>query len=229
MKALMLLLPIVFSVDPSLVVSTLNFFYSEISGSDTALYSLVSSLYPQNSSSEYDPCQVLLLNNTFKGLSLHTFELNASSPYPNIINHTVPQYNLDSSADSLISKALLSYLKATEITLSQSKIFKQEIPALNIFFYQTRLVFNNSEYVISVLKQENTTTQYITQQNVFEIPIFVQLVHSKVQNIIVAMCLGVLLTFFGLCAFYKKNQRLPFTTKDEARTGFNMENIKNST
>ena len=132
MKILILLIPIVISVDPLLVVDTLNYFYSEISGNNATLYSLISSLYPANFSLEYDPEMILLLNNTYKGLSLHCLEVNSSKTYPTIIKHTVPEFKFDSAAVNYISEALLNYLNS-DLSVPLFSVFTQNITKEDIF------------------------------------------------------------------------------------------------
>lgn len=229
MNAFLVLLPIVFAVDPQLVVNTLNLFYSEISASDVDLYSLISALHPESTSSLYDEQMVLLLNNTYKGLSLHCFSVNSSDPYPNILSHSVPAYIDDPEAASIISNALLSYLNLSEVSLTNLFIKRQQIAELNIFLYSADVLFNGSEYRIDAIVNGNLTNYYINANKHLEVSEYVVGAESRVKSIIVSMFLGIIVTFVGLCVFFKRNQRLPFTAKDEARSSLNIEHVRNIT
>ena len=224
----MVLFPLALAVDPTLVVSTLNWFFSDISRTDTTLYTLVSALAPENSTEVYDPSMVLVLNNTFKGISLHCFEVNSSSPYPNILNHTVPTSYLEPGGVDSITKALLSFLNLSEISVPDFQVYKQEITELNISLYSAEVLVNETSYKVDEVVVGNFTDYYVSSVKRVEVSRYIVGAYSRVKSILASMLLGVIVTFVGLCIFFKRNQRLPFTAKEEARSSFNMESVKNS-
>lgn len=226
MKVFIVLLPLALAVDPSSVVSTLNLLFSEISGRDSSVYTLISALAPDNATETYDPLMVLLLNNTFTGISLHCFEVNSS--VPTIMNHTVPTTYLEPGGVGSITRVLLTYLNVTEISVPDFQINKQEIPELNIYLYSSKVLVNETAYQIDAVVIENSTSYYVSSVKPIEVSRYVVEAESRVNSIISSMLIGVIVTFVGLCIFFKRNHRLPYTIKEEARNSFNMEIVKNS-
>jgi hypothetical protein len=225
-KVFFLLFSIVLSVEPNVVVSTLNSLYSEVTGSETSLYGLVLPILPLNSSSPYDPEMILLLNNTYTGLSLHLLEVKSSENYAKILQHHRPEPNPTLLGSNYISEALMQHLNLSEISIKTPEVYKQNITDISL--YSSNVVINQTQYNVYALIRTNYTVYYVDTHTTFPVPLFILPYVSRVRSIIVAMVLGIVLTFTVLYAFFKNYQRLPFIVKEEARTGFNMENIKSS-
>ena len=90
------------------------------------------------------------------------------------------------------------------------------------------MLVNETSYKVDEVVVGNFTDYYVSSVKRVEVSRYIVGAYSRVKSILASMLLGVIVTFVGLCIFFKRNQRLPFTAKEEARSSFNMESVKNS-
>lgn len=205
----------VVGLEPKQVVEHLNQEYSKVSGNSKSLFNLVKTVSWKDLGDRGGMQGSLLLNNTYKGLALHEFQALEDDGKVSIVHHSVPSSKPDPLGIEYIEKALLDYLKVLEIQLDSLEVTKMNTS--DSMLYSANVEIKSSEYLVSVLIQNETSFEYISDSPILIIPKTVIKENLKVSGIIISGILGFVLTFIGLCLYYKRYSGLPFVKLPDMR------------
>lgn len=220
-----LIIPLVLSIDSETVVKTLNNLYEQITGDNIPLYTLMKTLRIEDSSISNHPEMILLLNSTYKGISLHGFELDYINPVP-FHSHREYEKVKDSLGNYFIQEALANSLDDEKISFPFLETLKQN--ASGFVLYKSEVELKGKIYSIDILINGGEQEEFIKEREVIEVYATILQEDSQRAIIIISIVLGLVFAFAGLCLFYKKYERLPFTGKDDARSNLNMDSVKAS-
>ncbi|OMJ90584.1 hypothetical protein SteCoe_6975 [Stentor coeruleus] len=223
---ILIFIPLVLSIDSESAVKILNTLYEQISGDNIPLYTLIKTLRIEDPSISNQSEMILLLNNTYKGISLHGFELDYINPVQ-FRSHQEYDKIKDPLGNNFIQEALANYLDDENISLPSLETYKQN--ASGFILYKSEAKVKKKIYSIDILINSDDKEYFIKEKEIIEVYAIVLQEDSMRVIIIVSIISGLIFAFIGLCLFYKKYERLPFTGKDEARSNLNMDSVKAST
>jgi hypothetical protein len=204
------------------LVEFLNREFSEISGNQIKIFALVKEISWKEG--ERNLIQAtLLLNNTYRGLAFHIFEIENGQNEFSIISHEVPDSFHDPLGVNYIQRALLNTLTASEIALEELNVKKTNVS--EAVLYSASVEIEKTQYKVDVLLFNNSRYEYVTSTKVLTVLRTIIKESLKYTGIVIAGILGFLTAFSGLYLYYRKNKNVPFVQMKDVRVYSGEKNV----
>lgn len=204
------------------LVEFLNREFSEISGNQIKIFALVKEISWKEG--ERNLIQAtLLLNNTYRGLAFHIFEIENGQNEFSIISHEVPDSFHDPLGVNYIQRALLNTLTASEIALEELNVKKTNVS--EAVLYSASVEIEKTQYKVDVLLFNNSRYEYVTSTKVLTVLRTIIKESLKYTGIVIAGILGFLTAFSGLYLYYRKNKNVPFVPMKDVRVYSGEKNV----